>query len=146
MFTGLGTSTVYNWIAKEHWKQLRESKVNQYINSPEILMNALNLMLKELTEGKVKLADGTEVSILSRPGAVVQIADAISKLVKSIKSLSKDKDYLASIVFAVNLLSKYMNDNDEDSIYDDVFRDKLIKLLSGFQTHCIKIYSPKNFQ
>lgn len=146
MFTGLGTSTVYNWIKKEKWKELRESKVQQYIDSPDILMNALNTMLKELTEGKIEREDGTEVPILSVPSAVVQIADAVSKIVKSIKSLQKEKDYLSSIVFSVNLLAKFMNENDEQALYDDVFRDKLVKLLSAFQTDCIKKYSPKNFK
>jgi len=145
MFTGLGTSTVYGWIKKERWKELRDSKVSQYVNSPDILMNALHTMLKHLTEGTIKKEDGTEMPILSSPGAVVQISDAVSKLVKSIKSLSKDKDYLGSIVFTIGLLSKYMNENDENALYDETFRDKLVKLLSGFQTECVKRYSPKNF-
>ncbi|MBX7047492.1 MAG: hypothetical protein K1X86_16820 [Ignavibacteria bacterium] len=146
LFSGLPTSTVYNWIKNEKWKELRNSKVQQYINTPDVLMSSLDTMLNELQNGKIELDDGKEIPILSNPRSVVQIADAVSKIVKSIKSLRKEKDYLSSIVFSVNLLAKFMNENNEQDIYDDIFCDKLVKLLSAFETDCIKKYSPKNFK
>lgn len=143
-FTGLNQSTVYNWIKKESWQAERDSKAALYINTPDILMKALDTMLTELTTPKIDETTGKEVTILSSPAAVAKLSDAISKIVKSIKSLSKDKDYLASIIFSLRELTGYMNELDA-TVYDTDFREKLTKLFTGFQKVAVDKYSPKNF-
>ncbi len=144
-FSGLNQSTVHNWIKKENWKAERDSKASMYLNTPDILMKALDAMLTELTTPKIDELTGKEVTILSSPAAVAKLSDAIAKIVKSIKSLSKDKDYLASIIFSLRELTTYMNELDAD-IYDSDFREKLTKLFTGFQKLAVEKYSPSNYK
>ncbi len=132
-FKGLSESTLYNWIKKENWKTLRDEKMKKFIKSPEILMTMLENMITSLGE---KIED---------PEKVAKIADSISKISKSIKNLFKDKDRLASVLFVIGELGKYMNEQDNGYIYDEDFRGKFDKLLSGFQNLMITKFSPNNF-
>ena len=133
LFPYIKSSTLYYWMKKEKWKQVKDKKLNQYSYTPEILLGSLQKMIDGLDK---KLED---------PDAVAKSADAISKIVKSIKSLSKDKDRLSSIIFTISELSKYINDCPFSNIFTDDFRNTLDKLLSGFQNKMLEKYNPKNF-
>ena len=134
LFPYLKSSTLYSWVKKENWKSLRDEKISNYSNTPEILMKTLNDMIIKLSE---KLDD---------PDAVAKAADSIIKITKSIKSLAKDKDRLSSVIFTISELSKYINDCSDSNLFTSEFRNDLDRLLSGFQNKMIEKYSPKNFQ
>ena len=133
MFPSANDSTLYTWIKKENWKTLRDEKMKRFIKSPEILMNTLEKMITKLDE---KIQD---------PDAVSKAADSIVKIVKSIKTLSKDKDRLGSVLFVTGELGKHMNDQDNGYIFDEDFRTKFDKLLESFQSKMILKFSEKNF-
>ena len=79
-----------------------------------------------------------------KAAATVKISDSISKVCKSIKTLSKDKDRLSQIIFTISELGKFMNECDFKHSLDADFRAKLDRLLSGFQSKMIEKYSPIN--
>jgi adenosyl cobinamide kinase/adenosyl cobinamide phosphate guanylyltransferase len=133
MFPKANDSTIYTWIRKESWKTLRDQKMKRFIKSPEILMDTLEKMITGLDE---KIQD---------PDAVSKAADSIVKIVKSIKTLSKDKDRLGSVLFVTGELGKHMNDQDNGYIFDEEFRTKFDKLLESFQSKMILKFSEKNF-
>lgn len=135
MFPKANDSTVYTWIRKEDWKVLRDQKMKRFIKSPEILMQMLEDMISGLGNA----------GALKDPAAVAKTADSISKIVKSIKTLSKDRDRLGSVLFVTGELGKHMNDQDNGYLYDEEFRGKFDKLLESFQAKMILKYSEKNF-
>ena len=135
MFPNANDSTVYTWIRKEDWKVLRDQKMKRFIKSPEILMQMLEDMISGLGNA----------GALKDPAAVAKTADSISKIVKSIKTLSKDRDRLGSVLFVTGELGKHMNDQDNGYLYDEEFRGKFDKLLESFQSKMILKYSEKNF-
>lgn len=140
-FADLQPSTVYYWVKEEKWKEQRESKVNLIVNTPDLLMQALDTMLvKTLLEGK----DSEGKPIIANPDSVAKITDSVVKITASIKRLSKDRDNLGSIIFTMKSFTEFMNEQDAN-IYDNAFREKLVKLITGFSTQSIKQYSPKNF-
>jgi len=132
IFPQIPESTLYNWINREKWKELRDSKMQKYTKTPEILLDTLERMINSLD---AQLGD---------PNKVAKAADSICKIVKSIKSLSKEKDRLSSVIFAVDELGQFMNYSPDKHIFDDEFRVKFDKLLSGFQQRMLEKYSPKN--
>jgi len=135
MFKGLRGTTIYTWIRKENWKTHRDEKMKRFIKSPEILMQMLDRMIESLSvEGGLKDS-----------AAVAKTADSISKITKSIKTLLKDKDRLASVLFVIGELGQHMNKQDNDFIYDEDFRGKFDKLLLGFQNNMINKFSPNSF-
>lgn len=129
---GAKPSTVYHWVKKENWDTLRDKKLNKFTNAPEILLDMLYKMFEELKEN------------LSNETNFAKVSDAILKITKSIKSLSKEKDRLSSVIFTMTELSKYINSCDDSVLYDAEFRTKLDKLLEGFQNLMLDKYSPKN--
>jgi len=133
MFPSANDSTLYTWIKKENWKTLRDEKMKRFIKSPEILMTTLENMITKLND---KIDD---------PDAVAKSADSIVKIIKSIKTLSKDKDRLGSVLFVTGELGKHMNDQDNGYIFDEDFRTKFDKLLESFQSKMILKFSEKNF-
>lgn len=133
MFPSANDSTLYTWIKKEGWKTMRDEKMKRFIKSPEILLQMLDDMIQEIPK-QVK-----------NPKEVSQTADAISKIVKSIKTLSKDKDRLGSVLFVTGEIGKHMNDQENGYIFDEEFRSKFDKLLESFQSKMILKYSEKNF-
>lgn len=127
----LNKTTVYNWVKKENWDNDKETLISSFTSSPEIMLKSLDTMIKNLGE---KVED---------PKQVASIADSISKIVKSIKSLYKDKDRYSAIIFVVGELGGFLHENQ--ALYDDTFRVQLINLLQGFKNEMRKKYSPKNF-
>lgn len=136
MFPKANDSTIYTWIRKEDWKLLRDQKMKRFIKSPEILMQMLEDMISGLAD-----KDG----IIKDPTGAAKAADSISKIVKSIKTLSKDKDRFGSVLFVIGELGKHMNDQENGYLYDEEFRHKFDKLLETFQAKMILKYSEKNF-
>lgn len=136
MFPKANDSTIYTWIRKEDWKLLRDQKMQRFIKSPEILMQMLENMIDGLADKDGKILDSTNAA---------KSADSISKIVKSIKTLSKDKDRLGSVLFVTGELGKHMNEQDNGYLFDDEFRNKFDKLLETFQAKMILKYSEKNF-
>lgn len=132
LFPQVSSTTMYRWAKDENWDAARESKIQKYTKSPEILLDALERMItgfdKQLTD----------------PNQVAKTADAISKIVKSIKSLSKEKDRFSSIIFTLGELGKYMSQFENKHLFDEDFRGKFDKLLSGFQNLMLEKYSPNN--
>lgn len=132
MFRNVNSSTVYNWIRKEGWREQIDEKLESFNHSPDLLMDMLYTMINEL---KDKVKD---------PDAVARISDSISKTVKSIKTLYRDKDRLGNIIFVIGELGKHMNEEDAKFNYDESFRDKFDKLLETFQSKMILKFNPKN--
>lgn len=133
MFPSANDSTLYTWIKKEGWKTMRDEKMKRFIKSPEILMQSLETLI-------VKLNDKAD-----DPDAVAKASDSIVKIIKSIKTLSKDKDRLGSVLFVTGEIGKHMNDQENGYIYDEEFRIKFDKLLESFQSKMILKFSEKNF-
>lgn len=129
----LNPSTVYTWIRKEQWSQLRDEKMKKFMKSPEILMD----MLEKMIEG---LGDS-----IKDPAALAKSSDSIAKIVKSIRVLVKDKDRLASILFTIGELGKHMNDQRGSNQFDEEFRLKFDKLLESFQEKMILKFNPNSF-
>ena len=132
IFPQLPSSTLYTWIQKYKWNEKRDSKLTKYTKTPEILLDTLERMIQSLDTS------------LTDPLATAKTADAISKIVKSIKSLSKEKDRLSSILFTIGELGKYMNTCEISHLFDEEFRNKFDKLLTGFGELMLEKYSPKN--
>jgi uncharacterized protein YjcR len=133
-------STIYGWIQKEKWNEIRDKKLDQYTNTPDILMDMLHKLIQQIP----KLVEAQDIPINERVRAVAQMADSIGKIVKSIKTISKDKDRLSSIIFTVGEMGKLLNTKESKLIYDDEFRIKFDKFLSEFQSYAVGKYSPKN--
>lgn len=131
-FRTVNPSTIYTWIRKEGWREQRDGKLKTFNKSPEILLEALDNMIKELSDN------------VKDPVAMAKAADAISKMSKSIKTLSKDKDRLGNVLFVIGELGKHMNDQDNGFYYDEAFRNKFDKLLDTFQSKMILKFNPKN--
>jgi hypothetical protein len=141
MFPTLPSSTLYNWIKKGKWDEVRDNKIQMYTKSPEIMLQMLEQMINEVP---AVLSNG-EMSASAKAGVVAKVSDSISKICKSIKTLSKDQDRLGSVLFTIEELGKYMNQSDLSHLFDPEFRGKFDKLLQGFQNLMLEKYSPKNF-
>ncbi|MBV6478704.1 MAG: hypothetical protein HGGPFJEG_01461 [Ignavibacteria bacterium] len=131
-FRAVNPSTVYTWIRKEGWRELRDKKLQSFNDSPEMLLQMLDTMITGL---------GKQVN---DPVQVAKIADSISKIVKSIKTLSKDKDRLGNVLFVIGELGKHMNEQSNHVLFDEEFRSKFDKLLESFQSKMILKFNPKN--
>lgn len=131
-FRGLNPSTVYTWIRKEGWREQRDKKIESFNKSPDMLLEMLDTMIRGLDEQ------------IHDPVQVAKIADSISKIVKSIKTLSKDKDRLGNVIFVIGELGKHMNEQNNSFIYGNEFRDKFDNLLESFQSKMILKYNPRN--
>lgn len=125
-------STISRWLKKENWQELREQANRSSVKSPEVLQKKLETMIESLD------------SAIDNPQQLAKIADSISKIVKSIKTLYKDNDRLGSVLFAIGELGQYMN--SVSVMFDESFRSKFDTLLAGFQDEMLLKYSPKNFQ
>lgn len=132
MLKGANPSTIYTWIRKEGWREQQDDKLKSFNKSPEILLEALDSMIKELSDS------------VKDPVAMAKAADAISKMAKSIKTLSKDKDRLGNVLFVIGELGKHMNEQDNNFLFNEEFRDKFDKLLETFQSKMILKFNPKN--
>lgn len=138
---GVSKSLLYTWIKKYGWAQLRDKKLQSYQNASEILLSKLEEVMQALNS-----KDENGKSVFSEPGQIVKIADSVAKIVKSIKSLDKDKDRLAQVLFVTGELGMYMNELEHRYTFDDDFRQKFDKLLEGFQARMIEKYSPLKMQ
>lgn len=121
--------TIYNWVKAENWDQLREESNKKSVKTPEILTKALEEQIEKLSE-----AGGAE--------AVAKIADSISKITKTIKSLYKDQDRLGSILFVLTELGKFIREEAKSGTLPDDFFSSLRSLLDRFQIYALKNYSP----
>lgn len=140
IFPQLKSSTLYTWIKKFRWAELRDTKLQSYTESPEIMLGMLEDMVKQVPD----MLKNEAMTVPEKSSALAKIADSISKITKSIKSLSKDKDRLSSIIFSVEQLGMFINKYPDKSIVDDEFLIKFDKILSGFQTEMLEKFSPKN--
>ena len=132
LFPSLNQSTIYNWIKKDNWSTIRDSKLSKYTNAPELLLEMLYKMFEQLGED---LKDSVKTA---------KNSDAILKIIKSYKSLWKEGDRLSSVIFTVGEMIKYLNKTDNAQMFEEVFRDKMEKFLIGFQNLMIEKYSPNN--
>ena len=139
-FPKVSNSTIYSWVKREKWETLRDEKIKKYTDSPEILLDMLNQLMQEIPD----ILKKEEMTTSDKAAATVKISDSISKVCKSIKTLSKDKDRLSQIIFTISELGKFMNECDFKHSLDADFRAKLDRLLSGFQSKMIEKYSPIN--
>lgn len=140
LIKGAQQSTLYGWINKEKWNEIRDGKLKQYTDTPDILMNMLDQLIKQIPV----LIESQDIPITERVRAVAQMSDSIQKIVKSIKTISKDKDRLSSIIFTVGEMCNLLNTKESRLIYDDEFRIKFDKFLAEFQNYAVSKYSPKN--
>ena len=121
--------TIYNWVKKDNWLQLREELSKKSAKTPEILLKALEEQIDKLSE-----AGGAD--------AVAQIADSISKISRTIKTLYKDHDRLGSVLFVLADFGEYIKQEASAGILPDEFFSHLRTLLDGYQQHALKKYSP----
>lgn len=121
--------TIYNWVKAENWEQLREESNKKSAKTPEILTKALEEQIEKLSS-----AGGAE--------AVAQIADSISKISKTIKSLYKDQDRLGSILFVTSDFGKFIREEAKSGLLPDDFFTSLRNLLDRYQEYALKTYSP----
>ena len=140
LFPDLPSSTLYAWIKRYKWAEIRDHKIQKYTKSPEIMLD----MLEKLIDEVPSILNDEETSTSEKASSIAKISDSISKVCRSIKNLSKDKDRLSSILFAVGELGKYMNGAPEKHLYDAEFREKFDKLLTGFSGLMLEKYSSKN--
>jgi hypothetical protein len=140
LFPTLPSSTLYGWIKKYKWDTVRNNKIQMYSKSPEILLQMLEQLINEVGD----IFKNEETSTTEKAKSVAQISDSISKIVRSIKSLSKDQDRLGSILFTIEQLGKHMNKSELSHLFDVDFRNKFDKLLQSFQEWSLETYSPKN--
>ena len=139
LFPSLSSSTLYTWKKKFKWDELRDTKMKKFTNSPEILLD----MLEELLNKVPAMLEDVEIGINQKTTNIAKISDSVSKICKSIKSLSKDKDRLSSVLFAIEELGRYINNAPDKHLFDDEFRIKFDKLLSGFSEYILDKYSTK---
>ncbi len=121
--------TIYNWVKNEQWDQLREEQNKKSSKTPEILTKALEEQIEKLSQ-----AGGAE--------AVAQIADSISKITKTIKSLYKDQDRLGSILFVTADLGKFLRDEAPASSLPVDFFTNLRIFLDKYMVYALKTYAP----
>jgi adenosyl cobinamide kinase/adenosyl cobinamide phosphate guanylyltransferase len=124
----LPKNTVYNWTKKEKWSDLRKSKIQSVSSAAEVLLDKLEKMIASL-------------DVKQDADKMAKTADSIVKIIKSIKTLSKDADRFSAVIFVIGELGKYMNDSK--SSYDEFFREKFDTLLEGFQKLMIQKFSDK---
>jgi uncharacterized protein YjcR len=140
LIKGIPVSTLYGWIKKEKWDEIRDKKLKQYTQSADILMNMLDKLINQIPV----LIESQDIPINERVRAIAQMSDSIQKIVKSIKTISKDNDRLSSIIFTVGEMVNLLNKKESRLVYDEEFRVKLDKFLGEFQTYAVEKYSPKN--
>jgi len=121
--------TIYNWVKAENWEALREESNKKSAKTPEILTKALEEQIEKLSA-----AGGAD--------AVAQIADSISKISKTIKSLYKDQDRLGSVLFVTADFGAFMRDEAKSRILPDDFFTNLRTLLDRYQEYALKKYTP----
>lgn len=121
--------TIYNWVNKESWEKLREEQNKKSLKTPEILTKALEEQIEKLSA-----AGGAE--------AVAQIADSISKISKTIKSLYKEQDRLGSVLFTMADFGAFVRDQAKNKLLPDDFFSSLRELLEAYSTYALQKYSP----
>lgn len=140
IFPQLSSSTLYKWINRYKWNELRDTKMDNYTRSPEIMLEILESLIKRVEE----MLLNPVLTVEQKASSVAKLADSISKIVKSIQSMSKDKDRLSAILFTIEQLGKFMSASRDKHLYDDEFRTKFDKMLGEFGSEMLKIFSPKN--
>lgn len=121
--------TIYNWVKNEQWDQLREEANKKSAKTPELLLNALEEQIEKLSqEGGVE--------------AISKVADSISKISKTIKSLYKDQDRLGSVLFVTADFGKFIREEAKSGILPDEFFLHLRTLLDRYQSYALKTYAP----
>ncbi|HMQ79202.1 MAG TPA: hypothetical protein PKE39_04455 [Ignavibacteria bacterium] len=121
--------TIYNWVKAENWDQLREELNKKSAKTPEILLKALEEQIEKLSE-----AGGVD--------AISKVADSISKISKTIKSLYKDQDRLGSILFVIADIGKFIKEEARTGILPEDFFGNLRTLLDRYMIYALKTYSP----
>ena len=140
IIVGAQQSTIYGWINKENWNEIRDKKLDQYTNAPDVLMEMLDKLINQIPT----ILNDKDSPINERVRAIAQMSDSIQKIVKSIKTISKDKDRLSQIIFTVGEMYKLLNTRESQTAYGEEFRRQLDKFLSDFQSYAVGKYSPKN--
>lgn len=140
LFPMLSSSTLYAWIKKENWNELRDGKLKNYTKSPEIMLNMLDGLITKVDEMLVN----PEITVEAKASAIAKLSDSISKIVKSIKSMSKEKDRLSSILFTLGEFGKSINSYPDKHKLDEAFRKTLDDYLAWFSQQMLDKYSPKN--
>lgn len=137
----LNSRTLYDWAKKESWQAEREALLKKASKSPEILITALEGLLEKVESVTSMNVEGTE-DLQDIAKTVSQIADSISKITKTIKSLYKDQDRLGSILFVLADIGKFITNYRKTSTLTEEFFESLDKLLGAYQSHAITTYSP----
>ncbi len=121
--------TIYNWVNKENWNEIREELSRKSARTPEILTKALEEQIEKLSE-----AGGA--------AAVAQIADSISKISGTIKTLYKDNDRLGSVLFVISDFGNFIKNEASSGLLPEEFFSHLRTLLDNYQQYALKTYSP----
>ena len=74
LFPNLANSTLYTWIKKFRWEELRDTKLKKFTNSPEILLD----MPDELLEKVPAMLENVELDVNQKTTNIAKISASVS--------------------------------------------------------------------
>lgn len=120
---GINEKTLYRWIQDGKWEKEKEEIALTSINAyKQALKIAVDKLTKMAATGEINPAE----------------ADAIMKIVRSVKSLQKDVDNLGSILLMVAELTNYLSETSPEAL------QSLIPCLDGFRQAMSKKFGKKS--